>query len=588
MARRNQQSRTERHSLKYIWDSQKGATIKLSDPVHAGNAPLASGTTKTIVETDSSPNQMLSTGQFVKVIGQIWSYASHPLSDRGSPENRDVNCADCQKDGFTGMVSGSDNSQERIVGYPHPKLQSKRDLSSVDQEVSAFGIHSGDCDSSSLPGPSSVGSLSAMEFFDKKLLPGVQISKEMRTMYEWMSRIYPHDYNMGVHFGISLQEDRNEKDHAVRKDSSSCLSSSLNGQESPVAENMVSRTTDSKSALIYQNTLSYRSSNTLLLFSRTEISSPKADCLFRAINVIEKDIQLSRTTTSSSPGLHFGSSATYTDTFQEPSGYIDVQSNRRQIHLGDEADIGGKETIISSENRSQISPVKQQHAVAGALAGICVSLCLHPVDTVKTVLQSCRIDQKSICDIGRSIVSERGFTGLYRGIASNIASSAPISAVYTFTYESVKGVLLPLFPKEYCSVAHCTAGGCASVATSFLFTPSDRIKQQMQVRSNYQNCWSALVGVIQKGGLSSLYAGWGAVLCRNVPHSIVKFYAYENLKRSMMSSLQCDKLTTFQTLACGGIAGSTAALFTTPFDVVKTRLQTQTIEEPQCRKCRPQ
>ncbi|OMO58648.1 Mitochondrial substrate/solute carrier [Corchorus olitorius] len=169
-----------------------------------------------------------------------------------------------------------------------------------------------------------------------------------------------------------------------------------------------------------------------------------------------------------------------------------------------------------------------------------------------------------------------GLTGLYRGIASNIASSAPISALYTFTYESVKGALLPLFPKEYHSLAHCMAGGCASVATSFIFTPSERIKQQMQVGVHYENCWNALVGILKKGGLPSLYTGWGAVLCRNVPHSIIKFYTYETLKRVMLTSMQSSaQPNTLQTLVCGALAGSTAALFTTPFDVVKTRLQTQ-------------
>ncbi|TYI66307.1 hypothetical protein E1A91_D09G214300v1 [Gossypium mustelinum] len=169
-----------------------------------------------------------------------------------------------------------------------------------------------------------------------------------------------------------------------------------------------------------------------------------------------------------------------------------------------------------------------------------------------------------------------GFTGLYSGIASNIASSAPISALYTFSYESVKGALLPLLPKEYHSLAHCMAGGCASVATSFIFTPSERIKQQMQVGAHYQNCWNALVEIIRKGGLPSLYTGWGAVLCRNIPNSIIKFYTYESLKQGMLTSLQSPtQLNTLQTLVCGALSGSTAAFFTTPFDVVKTRLQTQ-------------
>ncbi|ESQ38357.1 hypothetical protein EUTSA_v10028506mg [Eutrema salsugineum] len=237
------------------------------------------------------------------------------------------------------------------------------------------------------------------------------------------------------------------------------------------------------------------------------------------------------------------------------------------------------EFCSSSTETPTYAFAKQRHAFAGALAGVSVSLCLHPLDTVKTMIQSCHLEEKSLCHTGRSIVSERGFSGLYRGIASNIASSAPISALYTLTYESVKGALLPLFPKEYCSLTHCIAGGSASVATSFIFTPSERIKQQMQVSSHYRNCWTALFGIIQKGGLLSLYAGWSAVLCRNIPHSIIKFYVYENMKRMVLPSLgpcgQTAQPTTIQTLICGGLAGSAAAFFTTPFDVVKTRFQTQ-------------
>ncbi|XP_072958620.1 mitochondrial aspartate-glutamate transporter AGC1 [Typha angustifolia] len=217
-----------------------------------------------------------------------------------------------------------------------------------------------------------------------------------------------------------------------------------------------------------------------------------------------------------------------------------------------------------------------RNAMAGALAGTLVSLCLHPVDTVKTVIQANGTSQKSFYEVLSRIITEKGVLGLYRGIASNITSSAPISAIYTFTYESVKGALIPVLPKEYHSLAHCIAGGCSSIATSFVFTPSERIKQQMQVGSQYQNCWNALIGCVEKGGITSLYDGWFAVLCRNIPHSIIKFYTYERLKQMMLTSAAPNgSLSSWQTLVCGGLAGSTAALFTTPFDVVKTRLQTQ-------------
>lgn len=219
-----------------------------------------------------------------------------------------------------------------------------------------------------------------------------------------------------------------------------------------------------------------------------------------------------------------------------------------------------------------------KHAAAGAIAGTVVSISLHPVDTVKTIIQANSYGQSSFYHILRRTLVERGVLGLYGGLASKIVSSAPISAIYTLTYEIVKGALLPTVPKDCHSIAHCAAGGCSSIATSFIFTPSECIKQQMQVGSQYQNCWKALVGCLQRGGIASLYAGWGAVLCRNIPHSIVKFYAYESLKQFLLNASPAKtKLSSGQTLFCGGFAGSTAALFTTPFDVVKTRVQLQAL-----------
>ncbi|KAL5981476.1 hypothetical protein ACLOJK_015538 [Asimina triloba] len=223
---------------------------------------------------------------------------------------------------------------------------------------------------------------------------------------------------------------------------------------------------------------------------------------------------------------------------------------------------------LSLQNKSADVVAKRSHAIAGALAGTVVSLCLHPVDTVKTVIQAHNRDPKSISSIFRSIISERGLTGFYRGIMSNIASAAPISAVYTFTYESVKGAMLPCLPKVVFAYSvlgllleqgfiiclHLGAFGC------FIFPlfPPAGIPFFCTLHRR-----TALVRILEGGGLSSLYAGWGAVLCRNIPHSIIK-----NKNRSNELSLGFK-------LVCGGFAACTASLFTTPFDVVKTRLQTQ-------------
>jgi len=202
-----------------------------------------------------------------------------------------------------------------------------------------------------------------------------------------------------------------------------------------------------------------------------------------------------------------------------------------------------------------------------------VSLCLHPIDTIKVCIQTERYGSRNVLAVARRFVADRGARKLYSGVLTNLASSAPISAIYTSTYEAVKGLLLPRVG-ERTWVAHCVAGGMSSVATSAVYTPTECIKSRVQA-GVYGSSFQALVSVVRKEGPLTLYRGLPAVLLRNVPQSVVKFFAYEQMKGAVRAASGREALEPHEILACGGVAGAMAAFFSTPFDTIKTRMQTQ-------------
>ncbi|KAF8379512.1 hypothetical protein HHK36_028950 [Tetracentron sinense] len=606
MAARKKPSSSNQPSIKYRWTPLEVASFEIVDFCHEEDVSTLSNTHKqSIKKSESKSSQILSTSEFVSAVGQIWDYANRPLSFFQPKPNVKHNHIDCQKENKVCYSGGEINEKASISAdnkclcvdlksaccYPHMlnlnfeclkvahKLSLFEPCNEHDKRPLLWRYLRGDSD---VPGESCTGNG----------LASLGVPYDLRNIYGWMSE----KPLLGLIYHVNVNHIEKEKPSEI------CIS----GDMTNPANNLAMGGDDCNTDLTQCKDYPLVETAKAVDHTWTPITSLYSDYSLRAVRNIEADGDVPRNPSSSLySDYHVAFLASGSCAFEEcqhKTGDDDIIENgNRQL----------KELVLEDEPKTQVCSsiqdqphyalAKQEHAFAGALAGTFVSLWLHPVDTIKTVIQSRHADQKSICHIGRSIISDRGIRGLYRGIASNIASSAPISAVYTFTYESVKGALLPLLPKqlasampafslevslippvqEYHSIAHCMAGGCASIATSFIFTPSERIKQQMQVGSHYQNCWNALVKIFERGGLPSLYAGWGAVLCRNVPHSIIKFYTYESLKQLMLSSAQSNAHPdTFQTLVCGGLAGCTAALFTTPFDVVKTRLQTQL--KPNC------
>ncbi|KAL9246713.1 hypothetical protein vseg_020212 [Gypsophila vaccaria] len=587
MVKHNQSPTPHQQSRKFRPRPLKGPFIEVVDFGDESGVRISHADNKQTSENaNAQSSEMLSTAELISAVGQIWDCANHSLTrfqSRSVPKCSDT--IDQQGKEIIYLVDDDNVVAVDVLDreYPHVQLNSSSNAPNfVQQSLECMRmtqkIRYRPCEDhyiqDFLTGICCNRSAKNQTPSKEKRLADVGISSALMNRNRWKSQINPQ----GEH-SISTSRDTTKIIRSFMPEAAMNVCCPLSG-----IEEILSRNAGTISLGPCTDT-----SNMKDQFSSGKLADIKNRNLLTSSlysNYILQEVQNTYHSASRFTAL---SMALMSDASISEPGCSHEADHRQNEHselvedsmlrFEEEPDIHGESQSKSSlpvMDRPHPLLAKQEHAVSGALSGIVVSLCLHPVDTVKTVLQSSQAGQKSLSYIGQSIIAERGLSGLYRGISSNISTSAPISALYTFTYESVKGVLLPSLAKEYHSIAHCTAGGCASIATSFIFTPSDHIKQQMQVNSKYRNCWNAALRIIEKGGLLSLYAGWGAVLCRNIPHSIIKFYTYESLKQKFISSeLPDNQPKASQTLLCGGLAGSAAALFSTPFDVVKTRLQTQ-------------
>ncbi|KAA3454816.1 mcfF [Gossypium australe] len=595
--------RSSKPSLKYRLSAAEGAFFEIGELVPEEYTPSPPDTNrKTRIKADARQTQILSTAELISSLNQIWNYASSIAIPQQQTNLERARLVSQKEDilvdlGSEENGSGSISVDSKCFCIDLRQLSSLRkpnfNIVKITKKMSMFESSNGNINPSFYQGLFCGGSDFSNEDWKGKGLAAIGFSYEFGNIYKWMRKMIP----AGLQHFVKFPEIENKKIGKYCIAASSGIGNCISADRTSLTDNLPTENAERYSHCIESKDLPICQDMKPVL-NTGGTTSLCSDYFLIDAQETEADCSVSRTPDSNlCADSHINSLASHYSAYKEwqplsdGSEYHENQRKQLEVFSTNDGQMESHLTAIASE-KPQYALAKQEHAFAGAFAGIFVSLCLHPIDTVKTVIQSCHAEQKSIFYIGRSIISERGFTGLYSGIASNIASSAPISALYTFSYESVKGALLPLLPKEYHSLAHCMAGGCASVATSFIFTPSERIKQQMQVGAHYQNCWytfkflyyiqdqkinmNALVEIIRKGGLPSLYTGWGAVLCRNIPNSIIKFYTYESLKQVMLTSLQSPtQLNTLQTLVCGALSGSTAAFFTTPFDVVKTRLQTQ-------------
>lgn len=220
---------------------------------------------------------------------------------------------------------------------------------------------------------------------------------------------------------------------------------------------------------------------------------------------------------------------------------------------------------VDNEPKKRDSPFTLA-LIAGAFAGTGVDVSLHPLDTMRTRLQS----QEGFWKAG-------GFKGCYRGITSAFIGSAPGAAAFFSTYETMKGVIKNTAGGEEHWTHAALASSCGEVGACLVRVPTAVVTQNMQV-GRYGSLTEAISTTYKNGGLGGFYVGYTTTVFREIPFSFIQFPVYEGLKKAV-AAWQGSECTPNQGAICGSAAGAVASGITTPLDVAKTRIMLEKPEE---------
>jgi len=232
--------------------------------------------------------------------------------------------------------------------------------------------------------------------------------------------------------------------------------------------------------------------------------------------------------------------------------------------------------------------------VCGGSAATFASCIIHPIDLAKVRMQlygqlNPGKPVPGFTTIITNIVKSDGITSVYKGVDAAIGrqmvyGTARIGLHRTFSDKLVEyndGKPINFFVKTLSGMASGSVAVC--IGTPFdiaLVRLQSDSMAPVNERRNYKNVFDALIRTTKEEGFGALYKGLAPNILRGMSMNVGMLACYDQAKESVAKLLN-DPMENGPALptklGSAAVAGFTAALFSLPFDVVKSRLMAQKI-----------
>ncbi|KAJ2913386.1 hypothetical protein MD484_g7025, partial [Candolleomyces efflorescens] len=251
----------------------------------------------------------------------------------------------------------------------------------------------------------------------------------------------------------------------------------------------------------------------------------------------------------------------------------------------------------------------QAKMIAAATGSTLTALTMTPFDLVKTRLQTqptqtrplfprpppntCCQPREVVCvwdhgvfkaervngfyDAVKHVWKAEGLRGLWKGVGTTLVIGVPSSTAYILTYDHLLHSVFPTFFHQESPLLPLFAGVTARGTISTIASPLELIRTNLQstpVSAKHphtlRSVLTSIQSLVQQRGIFYLWRGLAPTLWRDVTFSGYYWASYEAWKKAFARRGHEGAWIAF---VSGAISGTSAALLTSPFDVLKTRRQ---------------
>ncbi|KAJ3119827.1 hypothetical protein HK098_005105 [Nowakowskiella sp. JEL0407] len=219
---------------------------------------------------------------------------------------------------------------------------------------------------------------------------------------------------------------------------------------------------------------------------------------------------------------------------------------------------------------------------SSAVAAFISRLVTHPLETVKIRIQSGTLANVNPLAALYLIITNEGWRSLFSGITIALTFSIPALTTYITSYDYLKPFIAHLFGLSVTNaIVHLISGALSETISAVFWTPMEVIKARLQTSNSSVSTASMIRSIYNAEGIAGFYRGYFLGIAVYVPHSIVFFIVFEQLKMLFSKTLfdpsqplEIDQsLPVWAVLVSSMIAAACAGAVSNFVDVIKTKWQ---------------